>query len=840
MGRSLRSLVGNKEVSLERRVGWLCDIAKALSAAHRAGVVHRDIKPENVMVREDSVVKVLDFGVARHAAVDLDAPGISPAAETLEATGTSGRLAGTPAYMAPEQVRGKAVDGRTDQFAWGIVAYELLTGKLPWSKIGSVVDVITCVVNEQPPPLRELVPEIPEAIEAVVMRALSKPREARFPTMGELLDALAPGEPRSSSLGPASRASTNLVYAGATDVTITIPEVTKALADSPDSPSAPTEPPGTLGGSRPSGAPPPSRTAPVAPPGRARPPWAWLLGAVLATVGVTGAVLKVSPRPQAPLVAPSAVPSVVTAVAPPVTTSLAALPPPKGCTPEATTAYMRGMGDMRDGNWDQANASFERAAIADPSCAAAHFRHAFTAYTRAPVSRVREIYKTALDLRGSLGERDQLLLDALDPRIRSEPPDESAYRTRLRALAERYPGDAELACLAGEQLEDLDDRVREMRRVLAMDPGYSDAFQFLGRTQARQGDITGALATLDQCVRVVQNSVDCVRARNVLLDEAGRCGELAESSRIWIARDPRTHDGYLWLARALAAQDNAAAAEDALEQRWASMSEADRQIPQLFEHAFLDALTGNFGAALRRARTLDALVDKDPNLAPHVRARIILVEILLEQNQREQAGRLAGELVARRSAWSTNVWPSDANVVINLFEPRLDEAARFGGAIAEAPLAAARAEWGAAMRRSTLFDAAHIWAADVAAPVSTPAEAVEALRTMPASLRPGAGGYRAPSHHTDAFTGHALLLAGEIDAAIPFLRSTATSCGALSNPFVHTRASLWLGQALEQKSDVPGACAAYGVVLRRWGQTRPPSLTAEAARKRADALHCPR
>ncbi|MFT3766397.1 MAG: serine/threonine-protein kinase [Minicystis sp.] len=130
-GRSLRSFVGAADVGVADRIRWLADVARALAAAHRLGIIHRDIKPDNVMVRNDGQAKVLDFGVAGFTEPDAGA-----LAATLDVTParltTDGVRLGTPLYMAPEQLQGNPLDARADQFSWGVVAYELLSGRLPW------------------------------------------------------------------------------------------------------------------------------------------------------------------------------------------------------------------------------------------------------------------------------------------------------------------------------------------------------------------------------------------------------------------------------------------------------------------------------------------------------------------------------------------------------------------------------------------------------------------------------------------------------------------------------------------------------------------------------------
>jgi serine/threonine protein kinase/Tol biopolymer transport system component len=188
-GRSLRACIGLHEIPVTERVHWLLGIARGLAAAHHVGLVHRDVKPENVLVRDDGVVKVLDFGIARLERLPSQRPpsgrmpAIATAGGTLEST-----LAGTPAYMAPEQIRRDSVDARVDQFAWGVVAYELLAGSLPWS-VGSEgpVSILGAVLEKDPPRLSAAKLGIAGSFVDTVHRALAKSRAARFGSMDELL-----------------------------------------------------------------------------------------------------------------------------------------------------------------------------------------------------------------------------------------------------------------------------------------------------------------------------------------------------------------------------------------------------------------------------------------------------------------------------------------------------------------------------------------------------------------------------------------------------------------------------------------------------------------------------
>src|SRR5262249_44639628 len=149
----------------DQKLRWLLQIARALDAAHRAGLVHRDVKPENVLVANDGIIKVLDFGLAKRevsAHEESGGHGIEEQAPASFKT-QDGRLCGTPRYMAPEQFASGVFTPRSDQYAWGLVAYELLAGVQPSQ--GRFAD--------PPRPLNEVVPGVSFAMATIVMRSLS-------------------------------------------------------------------------------------------------------------------------------------------------------------------------------------------------------------------------------------------------------------------------------------------------------------------------------------------------------------------------------------------------------------------------------------------------------------------------------------------------------------------------------------------------------------------------------------------------------------------------------------------------------------------------------------------
>ena len=212
-GSSLRAFLKDASVPMAERIRWLADVARALSAAHAQGIVHRDIKPENVMLRHDGVIKVLDFGIAKRASYgEVDSSRSTEEPQIVPTLTTKGVAIGTPYYMSPEQMRGDALDGRADQFSWGVMAYELLVGQGPWRTDTDALGLVSQVLSKPVEFPREQNPEIPMHVAYVLVRALAKVREDRFPSMEALLTALdqtvdVPPAERSSArqLDPAAR-----------------------------------------------------------------------------------------------------------------------------------------------------------------------------------------------------------------------------------------------------------------------------------------------------------------------------------------------------------------------------------------------------------------------------------------------------------------------------------------------------------------------------------------------------------------------------------------------------------------------------------------------------------
>lgn len=178
-GITLRETITNGLLLIPEATGYAKEILKALSAAHNKGIVHRDIKPENIMLDRNQNIKIMDFGLAKlKGGSDL--------------TGTGGTI-GTIAYMSPEQIRGREPEVQSDLFSFGIVIYEMLTGRHPFK---AALSQITChrILHEDPPLPGSIRPEIPSRLDALVGRCLQKDPDRRFGSAKEILEDLEAAE----------------------------------------------------------------------------------------------------------------------------------------------------------------------------------------------------------------------------------------------------------------------------------------------------------------------------------------------------------------------------------------------------------------------------------------------------------------------------------------------------------------------------------------------------------------------------------------------------------------------------------------------------------------------
>jgi hypothetical protein len=184
-GETLRNRLSAGPLAFRKAIDYALQIARGLAAAHEKGIVHRDLKPENLFVTTDGRIKILDFGLAKLVQPETR-PGEATSAPTMTAATEPGVVLGTVGYMSPEQVRGEAVDHRSDIFSFGTVWYEMLTGRRPF-RGETAVETMNAILKEEPPSLAASGTSPPPGVERIVEHCVEKDRSGRFQSARDLV-----------------------------------------------------------------------------------------------------------------------------------------------------------------------------------------------------------------------------------------------------------------------------------------------------------------------------------------------------------------------------------------------------------------------------------------------------------------------------------------------------------------------------------------------------------------------------------------------------------------------------------------------------------------------------
>jgi len=828
VGKTLRDLMRDGKHPWQRRLRWLVDVARALGTAHREGLVHRDIKPENVMVRDDGIVKVLDFGIARRTAAPVDPTGKTEAAHVATLTG-KGLVVGTPMYMAPEQLKGGAPDPRTDQFSWGVMTYEVLAGERPWPEKSDLLAAVATILTEDPQSLRKIAPELPPAVESTVARTLARNPDQRFESMDDVADALDPLAARS---GPSHSAHAATRSAAMARDAVTAGNDDEIVAPRRSSGRLPPDEPQSREDKHPS-----TKRAmvtakspehPLAPPPQAQPSrrrWPFLAGVVVALVS-SGVYYKY----RKPVIA---TPHVGSSTAP-LSTSSAGLAPSDNA--EALTAYREGVQQWRDGSLRRSRTSLERATSLDQGFAAAWLVLAMQD-VREDTSRAQDRYQKAYLHRDRLEPRDQALLDALDPQTRASV-DMGEAEARLVAATKKFPKDALFQFMLGsvrEARSEFEQALVAYRDAIALDPSFMPALRSKGDTLRSLGKVDDALAAYGACITKSAAAATCLEQRILLERDRGECEAMENDARAWQAVEPEASQPSYYVAAALMSLGKPVqSVEVALQRQWDAMTKDERATNQAEDTANLALAQGDFITAERATQDWEHAITQ-PEIMRHSGPMRQLANIAYETGDVAKAGRIADGFLRVVPAYTPDPHGSDPTIWANEFLVRT-------GKLTEDQLEPKRQDWLKAQeagrtQEENLRLAPFRWVMLYAGFAESLDEAQKALAKLPEFLP-----MPPDSRHTavfDAEVGKVYALAGGKDnaeIAIGPLTAVTKSCIALGSPLLQTRAFYFLGMALENKGDLEGARKAYQVVLDRWGTAKPKSTTLEKARARLKAL----
>lgn len=772
-GRALRDFVGRSEVSWTERLRWLVDIARALEAAHLTGLVHRDIKPENVMIRADGLVKVLDFGIARKTRAEQGDQALIT---------KRGEILGTPAYMSPEQLGGGEPEAASDQFSWGILAYELLCGERPWRATGNLLALVTAMVQETPVHLSERAPEIPRAVADVVMRAINRATTERHESLGSIAKQLEPF------------ASQTAVLADRITFTTLPHEVPHdAFAATTRVPTVRSEPPQTPAAAQPKAQRWPFRGGRYA-----------IGGALLMLAATLVYRNRDVKKPAAAQV----------------------------CGNErAEKSYRSGLQLFHDGAESGAVDAFRRAAKEDPDCAAAHLRAALllSIDNRAAAT---EHHLRAFESRDRLTPRDLAILDAAEVLV-SAKPDLSEYQTRILRTLRKYPSDAELYAELGRARTltfDYEAARDAFAKSVQLDATFAPAYAGRARAYFLLGDPKRAIADYGQCLDHSPVAALCVAGRQTVLDRTGACAQAKEDAEQWTHMDAQSAEAQSALAGALFATGAPrASVDEVLKREWPLRASKNHELE---DRAMLSIYDGDFIGAERTLQAWEKALPASADRIEHATPLLALSELYLETGDAIQAARWAKNYLDRSAAWPLGPDATDPT-------PRFLRILQATGHITPIEYDERRRVW---LRQEEEMDVRHErerqagerWAFLYAEGASTAKEARDALEVLPRFAPLPVATRRSPEFLLSAGRAHAR--AGKPGDARGFLAPLVEGCMPLSAPFAYLRGAYEYGTVLEALGEVAGARKWYGVVLAHWKNAKPRSLTAQNSASRLIGL----
>ena len=801
VGESLRARMDRDRFDTAHALDILDAVLRALEAAHAAGIVHRDLKPDNIFLvaaRDDEPerVKLLDFGIAKLVASAETSPSASRSQRTL-----TGTVIGTPSYMSPEQASGTAVGGPSDVYSLGVIAFELVTGRLPFEADSGVQLMAKHI--DHPPPRPSSVAEVPAAVEQLIVDMLDK-APAQRPTPGQ-----ARARVEQLRLDPGELIGTR-----------------RANRPSRDAPTVP--------------------TAPSAGPARAA-----SATRALTTLHRTGPRAGGSRRRRTLVV----VAAVVALAAAAAVAAVVALGDRGTATDAATTAdgdaawfrrapaganesYLLGLRALHDGYPVEAFAELEAAEKQDGALAAAALRRSILDRTTYRRDQARLDFARAVEYQDRLDPRDRALFAAYRL-IVQDKPDPAAWEQALAQLSDANPRDPELAYYAGlahQYRGAPESALAAYERAVANDPQFASAYAAIAAQAFEVGDRARARRAIATCLALPRRSPACSKENIRVLGRAGDAAGVLAESEAWLKADPAHGDeASAYRAEAMFALGRPrAAVEEAARQRTRRLGQ-DRSRTKFFWERELALVHGDFAAARQAlAGQREYAEASSIEWQDHAAATIAEVELDEETGRGADAAAAAADFLAKQGAWIPDDKPPHLVVAADP-TPQLLASELRAGTIDRAAFVAARAAWVAKWK--ALLPPRYlrtIWLVGYAAIATTREladDAIAARASFDATTDPDT----LPFEQSLAL-GTLYAFDGEASRARPYLESVIDSLWTLHAVIEETQAVELYGEVVEP-TDRAAACAAYATVLERWGG-EPTSQTAARARARSSALGC--
>jgi tetratricopeptide (TPR) repeat protein len=579
-GATLRALIQRGPIDWRTALRYARDIASGLARAHRGGIVHRDLKPENVMITPEGSARILDFGLARAA---VESPPSSRAGTAAMLTGA----AGTPAYMAPEQTRGRPVDARADVFSFGVVLYEMLCAKRPFARPGHVApDDADGPASDEwrvVTPVEQAAPDVPPAVAGIVARCLAKERAARFADGSELAEALraaddgaTPG--RGAARGPRSKRA--LLVAVAVAVAGAVGLGALGLLVTVERGTATVPPPA------------PSASASARPASSSSQALAAYSEALQAErTGNDGAARK------AFRAAVAADPAMAAAW---LRLALALF----FTTDDSTGARdaLGHVGPLAGTLDDRDRALFDAAAplvLRDPADWDEH------------LSRLR----------------------AASERFAADPEIVAALATSLSTRGQW----AEAAAAAG--------------RAMALDPHAASPYGVEAVARSMLGDTQGALAAADACEANVPTSTKCIEARESIHEQAGDCAALEADGRAEALRDASSGGYYYVAEALASEDRSAETIQGAIDLYLANVPAKQRPELSAYFTLLFAIWRGDFATAEDWIKKVDAENGSDAREEERGVPLMLLAALYDEEGRHDDARRTAAQFVERQPNW---------------------------------------------------------------------------------------------------------------------------------------------------------------------------------------------